>query len=121
MNVVILGASDRPDRYSYRAQRMLMEAGHRVFPLSLDGKPVLGEPGYTRFDELPAASRIDTVTVYLRPELQPDLIDDLVDLKPRRVIFNPGSESAESKSKLGEAGIDTVEACTMVMLRTGQF
>ena len=98
-----------------------MEAKHRVFPLSLDGKPVLGEPGYTRFDELPAASRIDTVTVYLRPELQADLIDDLIDLRPRRVIFNPGAESAESKAKLEAAGIQSVEACTMVMLQTGQF
>lgn len=121
MNVVILGASDRPDRSSFKAQRLLMDAGHRVFPVSLDGKPVLREPGYMRLDELPVAARIDTVTVYLRPELQEPLIDDLVELKPRRVIFNPGAESESSNAKLREAGIETVDACTMVMLRTGQF
>jgi predicted CoA-binding protein len=119
MTVAILGASDKPQRYSYRVLRLLLEHGHEVIPVhptlqEIDGVPVLAS--LTEVDR-----KIDTLTVYLRPELAEPLVDALRDLAPRRVIFNPGTESTSLTDELQSAGIETEEACTLVLLQTGQF
>lgn len=119
MNVAIIGASNKPDRYSYQAVMLLAEKGHTPYPVhpSLDKVDV--------FDVSKTASevpvQIHTVTVYLSAKNQGSLEDDILQSKARRVIFNPGTENPELAARLREAGVDTVEACTLVMLRTGQF
>lgn len=119
MRVVVLGASPNRDRYANLAQRNLMEAGHEVVPVN---------PGYQEIEGVPAVASlkevkgpVDTVTVYVGPSRIGPLIDDLVALRPARVILNPGAESEELAAKLEEHGIPYLEACTLVMLRTGQF
>ena len=119
MKVAILGASDKPDRYSNMALKMLVEKGHTVFPVhprlkEIDGIAVIGS-----LKDLPAP--VHTVTVYLSPELSGRLEGEIIESKPRRVIFNPGTENAELAKSLDAAGIVTLEACTLVLLRTGQF
>ena len=117
--VVILGASDKADRYSHKAQLLLCEHGHEVVPVhpklaSIEGVPVVADLSLI-------VGAVDTVTMYVGPAISSALTDKLAALKPRRVIFNPGSENPALAAKLEAAGITVEEACTLVLLRTGQF
>lgn len=117
--VAVLGASANPDRYSNMAVRRLLDAGHRVIPIhpapgTIEGLPVvksladIGEP-------------VDTLTLYVGPQRLAPLAWEIVRLAPRRVIFNPGTECPEVAAALDRAGIAHTEACTLVLLQTGQF
>ena len=117
--VVVLGANPKPERYSNRAIRSLVEHGHRVIPIH----PLLQE-----IEGLPAAStlsqikeKVNTVTLYVSAEGGMKLLKDIIDLRPDRVIMNPGTESAEMEEELIARGIRVEKACTLVLLRTGQF
>jgi hypothetical protein len=117
--VVIVGASDKPDRYSNKAQKLLTRYGHTVIPVH----PILTNiDGVTVYPKLEAVQQpIDTVTMYVGPDRSAPLTAALIALNPKRVIFNPGSESAELQTALNQAGIKTEEACTLVLLNTNQF
>ena len=117
--VAVVGASENPARYSNRAMRMLEANGFMPVPVSKSGKAMLGFPGYSSVVAIPDA--VDTVTIYLRPERQEPVIHDILAIKPRRVIFNPGAENPSAASLLEQHGIATLEACTLVLLGTGQF
>jgi predicted CoA-binding protein len=117
--VAIVGASPKPERYSNRALRMLMSHGHTAIPVSKLGRDILGLTGYASLRAIPEP--IDTVTLYLRPEKQAPVVQDILAVKPRRVIFNPGAENPEAAETLSRSGITTIEACTLVLLTTGQF
>ena len=117
--VAVLGASENPERYANKAQSRLMEHGYRVIPVSPTGKTVLGVSGLKSLRDI--QEPVDTVTLYVGPKnLQPQL-DGLLALKPRRVIFNPGTEDPAIQETLEKAGIHVVEACTLVLLSIGQF
>jgi len=119
ITVAILGASIKPDRYANKAQIRLMEHNYRVLPVSPTGKTVLGVEGLKNLREI--TEPVDTVTLYVSPKnLRPQL-EDLLALKPRRVIFNPGTEDQAIQETLEQAGIRVVEACTLVLLSIGQF
>ena len=118
MKTLVIGASDKPERYANKAVRMLREYDHEVVSIGLrEGKidDVAIQTGRPEFD------CIDTVTLYVGPQRQDDLIDYVINMKPRRVIFNPGTENPGFQDRLNAAGIEPVEACTLVMLRTGQW
>jgi len=117
--VAILGASPKPDRYAYKAFELLLEYGHRPLPINPAFDEILGEKCYPKISEAPGP--IDTVTLYLGQERSNPLIDEIVNAKPRRIIMNPGAENSALAAKAEEAGIEVVEGCTLVMLRTGQF
>ena len=117
--VAILGASPKPDRYAYKAFELLREYGHRPLPINPAFDEILGEKCYPKISEAPGP--IDTVTLYLGQERSNPLIDEIVNAKPRRIIMNPGAENSALAAKAEEAGIEVVEGCTLVMLRTGQF
>jgi predicted CoA-binding protein len=118
-NVVILGASAKPARYANMAQRRLMELGYRVIPVHPKIKEI---EGLTVVHNLRAiADPVHTLTLYLGPHRSLALLDDIIHLNPRRVIFNPGTESDPLQSSLRRRHIPQVEGCTLVMLRTGQF
>lgn len=122
LTVVILGASEKDDRYANKAQRMLMDHGCRVFPVSPTGRSILDVIGYRSLGELGRLGEaIDTVTIYVKPVVLATVIDELIALHPRRVIFNPDTEDRLLQEKLQDAGIHVVLACTLVLLRTGQF
>ena len=117
--VAVLGASANPDRYSNIAVRRLREAGHRVIPVN---------PALETIERLPVAKSlsdidepVDTLTLYVGPQRLGPLIDDILRLAPKRVIFNPGTESADLAAALDRANIPHLEACTLVLLQTGQF
>jgi uncharacterized protein len=117
--VVVLGASPNPDRYSYRALRMLKEYGHTPIPVNPGHDEIDGVPVVRRLDRV--SRPIDTVTMYVGPERGRALREEIAGLAPRRVIFNPGSEDPETERFLRERGIEVVEGCTLVMLRSNTF
>lgn len=117
--VAVLGASHKPERYSNQAVRMLKEYGHRVIPVT---------PGRSVIEDLPVTpdlgsvqERVDTLTLYVGPERSAQLQESILALRPGRVILNPGTESPALEQALDQAGIPWQHACTLVMLRTGQF
>ncbi|GAB1409073.1 CoA-binding protein [Desulfovibrionales bacterium] len=117
--VAVLGASHKPERYSNQAVRMLKDYGHTVIPVTpgraeIEGLPVVPTLGHI---DRP----VDTLTLYVGPERSAQLADAIVGLKPGRVIFNPGTESPDLEALLDQAQIPWIHACTLVLLRTGQF
>jgi predicted CoA-binding protein len=118
--VVVLGASKDPARYSYKAQEMLKEYGHRVIPVHPHEKEIQGLKVVNKLEEL-VGQKIDTVTVYVNSNISSQFEDDLLKLSPKRVIFNPGAENNELFERLSKNGIKVENACTLVLLRTGQY
>lgn len=117
--VAVLGASHKPERYSNQAVRLLQAHGHDVIPVhprldTLEGLPVahrLGDIG----------GGVDTLTLYVGADVSSAAADAIVGLEPGRVIFNPGTENPALETRLDQAGIAHERACTLVLLRTGQF
>lgn len=120
MNVAVVGASNKPERYSYQAVKLLEEKGHKPYPVHPSLAMVDDLAVYKTVSDVP--DKVDTVTVYLSARNQERLPNDILG-KPgvTRVIFNPGAENPGLAARLRDAGIEVVDACTLVMLRTGQF
>ena len=116
--VAILGASDNPERYSHKAAVLLRQHGHRIIPVHPALTQVDGVPAVPSLDGLTA---VDTLTLYIGAARLPAMAEEIVRLNPGRVIFNPGTESPALQAALDAAGIPWLEACTLVMLHTGQF
>ncbi len=119
MNVAIIGASDKPDRFSYKALRKLLQAGHQVFPVHPKLENIEGQKVFPDLSAI--ATPLDTITLYVGPEISSKLEGALLAAKPHRVIFNPGTENAVLAEKLRAAGISTVFDCTLLMLDGGRF
>ncbi|MFM1876305.1 MAG: hypothetical protein RL266_2042 [Bacteroidota bacterium] len=114
---LVVGASPKPDRYSYEAVVRLNIHGHSVYAYGLKESEVMGIPIHTVWPE----EWFDTVTLYLNPQRQKEYYDRIMGLKPNRVIFNPGTENPEFMQKLQESGIGVEVACTLVMLSIGNY
>lgn len=117
---VIIGASPNPTRYSYRAAEMLIEHGHEIVPVGIKRGAVFGKD-ILDVRSAPAIDDVDTVTLYVGESNQEGLQAYIEKLRPRRVIFNPGAENTAMAKHLEKEGIETLEACTLVMLRSGQY
>ena len=115
---LVLGASENPARYSYLAIRRLLAHQHPVVAV---GKRQGVLNGVTIEKEKKDWSDVDTVTLYLNPQNQKQYYDYLMLLKPRRIIFNPGTENEELYALAKKNGIQVQEACTLVLLSTGQY
>jgi predicted CoA-binding protein len=115
---VVLGASPNPGRYSYLAVTRLVAKGHPVLAIGKrDGH--IGDTPITK--EHPLPENVDTVTLYMNPVLQKEYYDYIFRLHPKRIIFNPGTENDDLAEQAESKGIEPVEACTLVMLSTGQY
>ena len=117
--VAVLGASPKPDRYSNQAVRLLNEKGHDVIPVHPAVETIEGLPVSPRLTDI--TDNIDTLTVYVSEKVSSLLDNDIFQLNPARVLFNPGTENASLRKKLERHGISVEEACTLVLLKTGQF
>ena len=115
---LILGASDNPSRYSYLALNSLRKHGHPVIAIGKKSSKVADVDLITEKKEF---DDIDTITIYLNPDNQKQYYDYIFSLHPKRVIFNPGAENQELIDLLRSKGIDPVEACSLVLLSTGQY
>src|SRR5690349_945996 len=115
---LVLGASDNPQRYSYMAMSRLRGKGHPVVAI---GRKPMAVGDVTIDTEKKDFQGVDTVTLYLNPRGQKEYYDYILSLHPRRIIFNPGAEN-EELARLAQAnGVQPVEACTLVLLSTGQY
>jgi predicted CoA-binding protein len=119
MNVAVIGASDKADRYSYQAVKLLGEKGHQVYPVHQRIKTIEGMPVFASIKDVPEA--IDTVSMYVAADISNGLATDILQSNPKRIIFNPGAENPKLAHEAQAKGIKTLDACTLVMLRTGQF
>ncbi|MBC7874457.1 MAG: CoA-binding protein [Ferruginibacter sp.] len=117
-NTLVLGASDNPSRYSYLAVQRLRSHGHPVAGIgrknTLVGDVTIGK-------DKKQFENIDTVTLYLNPQHQVEYYDYILSLQPKRIIFNPGTENDELVELARKKNIQTIEACTLVMLSTNQY
>lgn len=118
MKTLIIGASLNPNRYSYVALQRLATHGIETVALGLKKGNVAGIDISTKAE---AYEEIDTVTLYLNPKNQEAYYEYIVGLKPRRVIFNPGTENPQFYKLLESNGIEVEQACTLVLLSTGQY
>lgn len=115
---VVIGASENTDRYSNRAVRSLVQHNEPVVAVGLrEGK--IGD--IEILTGCPKLEDVETVTLYVGPQNQSSWYDYILSLKPKRVIFNPGTENPELEKLCADAGIETVEACTLVMLSVGTY
>lgn len=117
--VAVVGASDNPERIAFQAVQRLLNHRHTVVPVSPKGGEILGLPVQKSLESVQGP--IDTASLYVGPDRQPAVIDALIALKPKRVIFNPGTENPAVYPRLQQAGIAVEEACTLVLLSTNQF
>lgn len=115
---LVVGASAKPERYSHIAVKLLSRYGYPVVPLGLRKGEVDGRQIETERKDF---TGIHTVTMYIGPQRQPDYYDYLLSLKPKRFIFNPGTENEEFIQKLEGEGIEVVEHCTLQMLHAEIF
>ena len=116
---LVLGASMNPDRYSNMAVLNLLRHHHEVVAVGRDD----GKIGSVQIQsDLPKPDgSIDTVTLYLNPVRQKDYYESILALKPKRILFNPGTENPEFEKLAQSRGIQTEEACTLVLLNTNQY
>jgi uncharacterized protein len=117
---VIIGATPNPSRYAYLAAQMLTEYGHEIVPVGIKSGVVVDQPILDILKK-PDIKDVDTVTLYIGPHRQPEWYDYILSLKPKRIIFNPGTENPEFEQKAEESCIEVVEGCTLVMLRSKQY
>jgi predicted CoA-binding protein len=118
-NIAIIGASVKTDRYSNMAQQLLVEKGYDVYPVN---------PNYDEIDSIKCYAnltdineQIDTLLIYMNPSMLKYIIPQIILKKPRRIIFNPGSENEEIENQLKNEGIEIVEACSLVLLKSNRF
>ncbi len=115
---LIIGASTNPGRYAHIAAHRLVNAGHEIINIGIRRGEVAGQP----IEEVGAPHPdVDTITLYVGPDRQPAYYDYILSTKPSRIIFNPGTENTDLEQLAEEAGIETIRACTLVMLSTGQY
>ena len=116
---LILGASPNPERYAYKATMKLAENGHPVFPVGLR-KGKIGD--HDILTDLPVIENIDTVTLYVGAKNQPQYYRYILDqIKPKRIIFNPGTENRELTNLAQKQNIETEISCTLVLLSIDKY
>lgn len=115
---LVVGASENPERYSYKAINKLVKYGHKTIGLGLRAGETAGVKFITTQEEI---NDLDSISLYVSSKNQETYKKYLIELKPNRVIFNPGTENPEFYPQLENAGIEVVEACTLVMLSIGNY
>lgn len=118
MKTLLIGASNNPDRYAYIAAERLLAHGHELALVGLRPDVIFGHPIET---EKILFANIDTVSLYIGALRQPEYYSYILELNPRRVIFNPGTENPDFELLLKKNNIQYEEACTLVLLGTGQY
>ena len=117
---LIVGASNNPERYAFKAAQFLNRAGRPFIPISIKTGKVLGED-ILDLNTRPIVKGIHTISMYLGRDKQEEWQSYLLSLEPKRIIFNPGAENATFSKKAESLGIETINACTLVMINTGQY
>lgn len=117
---LIVGATANTGRYAYLAAKMLDDYGHEIVPIGIKNETVLGKE-ILNLREKPPIDGIDTITMYVGTQNQSEWYDYLLSLKPKRIIFNPGTENTTFEKMAEAQNVEVVEGCTLVMLRSNQY
>lgn len=117
---LIIGASTKPDRYAFKAANKLADHGHQIELLGRRKGDVAGEMIKNEWQELDL-SQLDTVTLYINPKIQPEYYQEIIEAKPKRVIFNPGTENTDFVKLLEKEEIEYENACTLVLLNLNVY
>jgi len=117
-NTLVIGASENEARFSYKAIKALLKKNETVIALGKDSGQLDGVPIQT---SISTDEKVDTATLYINPSIQTIYEEFLLELNPNRVIFNPGTENPVLEDKLKNAGITTLNACTLVLLAANQY
>ena len=115
---VLIGASTDPSRYAYKAANSLVSHGHELIPLGIKKGTVAGKDIIL---EKPELKDVDTVTLYVGPQNQTNWLDYIINLKPKRILFNPGTENQILMDRARKNNIEVIEGCTLVMLSIGTY
>ena len=115
---LVIGASPKAERYSYKATQMLQEYNHEVVPFGVK-KGAIGS--LEIMNEWPEKESFDTITLYVNPKLQEQYNQKIIALNPKRIIFNPGTENEKLADMAEQNNIQTTNACTLVLLRSNQY
>ena len=115
---LVIGASEKTQRYSNMAVRSLLKHGFTPYA---QGRRAGKIENVVIQTGMPDFEMLDTVTLYLNPKNQEEYYDYILSLKPRRIIFNPGTENPVLQELADREGIVWEEACTLVLLNTGQY
>ncbi len=111
----IIGATTNQSRYAYLAAQQLTSANHEIIPIGIKKGNVFGKPILDIYEK-PEIENLDTITMYIGNQNQREWEDYILSLKPKRIIFNPGSENATLAQKASDQGIEVLSACTLVMI-----
>ena len=117
--VAVIGASAKPQRYSYQCVELLLEHGHKVIPVTPAKTDICSITPVASVDEID--ENVDILTMYVNAERSSSMTEGIIALNPGKIIFNPGAENEQLREKCEAAGIKTENACTLVLLNTGQF
>jgi predicted CoA-binding protein len=115
---LIIGVTENPDRYAFKAAERLVENSHPIINIGIKSGVVAGQPIQTPNEIF---QDIDTITLYVGPQLQKEYYDYILKTKPKRIIFNPGTENPELAAMAASTGIQAIQACTLVLLATQQY
>lgn len=117
--VLVVGASPNPERYSNMLIRRLLRAGHTAYPITPKNGPIEGLAVYR---DLAAAPRdADVLSLYVNAEVSSRMKDAILEAGVPKVVFNPGAENPTLREELRQKGVDTVEACSLVLLSMDQL
>jgi uncharacterized protein len=117
---VIVGATTNTSRYAFMAAEMLHSYHHEIVLIGIKKGDVVGQP-ILDIKLQPKIEDVDTVTMYLGPQHQPEYYNYLLSLKPKRFIFNPGTENSDFEKMVEQSGAEAIDACTLVILRSNQY
>jgi predicted CoA-binding protein len=117
--VAIIGASEKKDRFAHMAMTALLDHGHEVRLVNPFKETIDGQKCFKAVTDI--NEKINTVTLYVNPHRFRDHIEEVIKVKPERVIMNPGTTDADMQKKLEDAGINVLRACTLVLLSSGRF
>jgi predicted CoA-binding protein len=115
---LVVGATPNMDRYGFKATQLLQDYDHEVIPYGIK-KGTIGTVEIQ--NQWPEKELFDTITLYINPKLQEQYNQKIIDLNPKRIIFNPGTENEKLVRMAQKKGIQTLNACTLVLLRTNQY
>ena len=118
-HVAVLGATPKPGRFAHQAMLLLKKHGDKITPVHPRFEEIDGIKAVKHMNEI--NDPVQTLTLYVGAAKLDNMIDEVIDLKPQRVIFNPGTESRALQKALSQNNIQWVEDCTLVMLNSGNF
>ena len=117
---VVIGATDNPTRFAYKAVQKLLIYGHEVVRVGIRHSAI-GDLRILHLQDKPKIDGVDTVTMYVGPQHQPAWYEYILSLKPKRILFNPGTENLEFERMAENEKIETIHGCTLVMLASGSY